>query len=70
MTDHSIEKEIEANNRRKEARDGAAEDDGTLIDAAEEAIAPITNTLGRFRDVDSEDLERQREANDEDQRES
>jgi hypothetical protein len=70
MTDHSVEKEIEANNRRKEARDRAAEDDGTLIDAAEEVIAPITDSLARFRDVDSEDLEHRREANDDDQRES
>lgn len=70
MTDHSIDKEIEANNRRKEARERAADDDGTLIDAAEEVIAPITDTLGRARDVDSEDLERRRAANDEDQRDS
>jgi hypothetical protein len=68
MTDNSIEKEIEANNRRKEARDQAEEDDGTLVDAAEEAIAPITNVLGRVNDIDQDDLERRREANDEDQR--
>lgn len=69
MTDRSIEAEIKANNRRKEAeRD---DDDGTLVDVVENAVAPFTDAIKRSGDEDDKELrEERREGNDADQRSS
>jgi hypothetical protein len=69
MTDRDIQAEIEANNRRKEAQDN--EDDGSIVDAFEDALDPITDAIHRSGDDDNGDLaEERRELNDEEQRSS
>ena len=69
MTDRSVEAEIEANNRRKEAE--GKDDDGTILDTFEDALNPITDAIRRSADDDDSDLvEERRERNDEDQRTS
>lgn len=64
MTDRSVEKEIEANNRRKEAQD---DDDGSLVDTVENVLDPITDAIVRDDD-DPEDETKRRIRNDSDQR--
>lgn len=69
MTDQSIDAEIEANNRRKEAHDD--DNDGSVVDALEDALNPIADAIERAgEDDDSESAEERREGNDADQRSS
>ena len=69
MSDRSVEAEIEENNRRKEARDG--NDNGSVVDALDDVLDPITDAIERSAvDDDSDLLEKRREGNDADQRAS
>ena len=65
MTDHSVDDEIKANNRRKEAsRDG---DDKNVVELLEDTVAPIAQAVEREQD-DEESVAQRREGNDADQR--
>jgi hypothetical protein len=66
MTDRSIEKEIEANERRKELEN--EDDDPPIVDALEDAFDPMTDAIRRTDDDQVEDVDRQTVENDADQR--
>lgn len=68
MTDRDVQREIEANEQR--ASDAARDDDeGGVLDTAEEALSPITEAIGEAGDDDDEEAaESRRELNDAAQR--
>lgn len=72
MSDRSVEREIEANEQR--ANDADVDDDGTIVDTAEQAINPLTRgfdtRVGDANDDDDGDLDpdRERRLNDAEQR--
>lgn len=68
MTDRDVQREIEANERRDQALDEAANDDGPVIDTAERILDPITDAIGTSGEPDRGDLEERRFENDEEQR--
>ena len=65
MTDDTVDKEIEENQRRKDEHD--ENDDGTLVGAVEGAFTPLTDALATDDDDDESAVER-RDGNDADQR--
>jgi hypothetical protein len=56
MSDRSIAKEIEANNRRKEIENENEDGDPAIDDALEEALDPITEAIRRI-DADRHTVE-------------
>ncbi len=73
MSDRSVEREIEANERR--AGDGDGNDDGSVVDSLQNAINPLTSGLdtsvGGDGDGDGDvDPDQQRRLNDAEQRPS
>lgn len=69
MSDRTIEREIEANERRMTERE-RDRDDGppSITEAVEDTISTVTRPLSKPRPR-AEDIERQREMNDAEQRE-
>jgi len=65
MTDPDVEREEELNRRRHVDED---DDDGSIVDTVEAAMDPITRAIQGSSDVDEEDVEDRREANDAEQR--
>ena len=69
MTDHDVEREVEANNQRQVNGEDQAEDDGPLVGAAEQVVNPVVNRIGTDNDrADQDDAEDQRLLNDAEQR--
>jgi hypothetical protein len=71
MSDHSVEREIEANEQR--ANDGGDNDDGSVVDSMENTVNPLTSGLGTDLggdDGDDVDPDQQRRLNDAEQRPS
>jgi hypothetical protein len=66
MTDRSVEKEIEANERRKELAE--EDDDPAVVDALEEVFDPITDAIRRTDDDQVDEVDRQTVENDAEQR--
>lgn len=65
MSDPDVQRELEANRRRDEQRDG---DDGSVLDTAESAINPLARVIRSPDEDDEESAESRRELNDEAQR--
>lgn len=64
MTDKDVEREISENQRRQVENENS---DDSLVDSVEKAIDPITNALIPDA-VDDDDVARQRQLNDAEQR--
>jgi hypothetical protein len=67
MTDHEVEREIEANQQRQVDNANKVEDDGLLLKTAEQVVNPLVNLLDTD-DVEEGDVEHQRRENDAEQR--
>lgn len=67
MTDHDVEREIEANNQRQLDGERAATDDGPLLGVAEQVVNPLVNLIDGD-EGDEGDGEDQRLLNDAEQR--
>lgn len=65
MTDKDVEREIAENQRRQVENENS--DDDSLVDSVEKAVDPITNALIPDA-VDDDDVARQRQLNDAEQR--
>lgn len=65
MTDHDVEREIEANEQRQV--DHENEDDGALLNAAERVANPLAQLINT-EDVDESDVEQQRRDTDAEKR--
>ncbi len=75
MSDRSVEREIEANERRAEDGDGSGggNDDGSVVDSLQNAINPLTSGLDTSVGGDGDgdvDPDQQRRLNDAEQRPS
>lgn len=67
MTDHEVEREIEANQQRQVDNANKVEDDGPLLKTAEQVVNPLVNLIDPDP-VDEGDVEHQRRENDAEQR--
>jgi hypothetical protein len=67
MTDHDVEREIEANQQRQVDDENRAEDDGALLNTAEQVVNPLVALIDTDN-VDEGDVEQQRRENDAEQR--
>lgn len=65
MTDKDVEREIAENQRRQVENENSGDD--SLVDSVEKAVDPITNALIPDA-VDDDDVARQRQLNDAEQR--
>jgi hypothetical protein len=54
MTDRDVQREIEANEARANRRD-RDDNDGGIVDAAEELISPVVDTIRRGDEADDVD---------------
>jgi hypothetical protein len=67
MTDRDVQRELEANEERANKRE--RDDDGGIIDAAEDLISPVVDTIRRGDEADDvETVEERVRENDAEQR--
>jgi hypothetical protein len=67
MTDHDVDREVEANLQRDVEGEENARDDGPVVDAAERVVDPLVNLID-VDGADEDDVDEQRELNDAEQR--
>jgi hypothetical protein len=67
MTDHDVDREVEANLQRDVEGEDNARDDGPVVDAAERVVDPLVNLID-VDGADEDDVDEQRELNDAEQR--
>jgi hypothetical protein len=67
MTDHDVDREVEANLQRDVEGEDDARDDGPVVDAAERVVDPLVNLID-VDGTDEDDVDEQRELNDAEQR--